>query len=411
MTRVIPAVVRQHAEDATFIHVIRTSILEGPHVKLRDLARFDERIAAHIDGLLIAGPRALPLLEAALESPTPSALFPACSLAIEGRSEDRLNRYYALAEAMPEVLPGLISAFGWAPHERLRGLVSSLLNSENRFRRLIGLAACAVQRVDARAALTAALEGSTPALNARALRSCGELGRTDLMPRCLRFLDSSDPETAFWAAWASVLLGNRGAALDALKEIGEVAGPFQARALRLTIQAMSSHGAHACLRQLALDAENKRWLIRGSGIAGDPTYAPWLIQHMRNPAVAPLAGEAFTLITGLDLTRLEYQCRPAEGEGAAKSDDRADEDAALPQPDAERVASWWEANRASFTPGVHYFVGAPLSREHCLQVLKRGFQRQRILAAYHLCLLEPGTPLFEWRAPAPRQQRLLASMG
>ena len=57
-----------------------------------------------------------------------------------------------------------------------------------------------------------------------------------------------------------------------------------------------------------------------------------------------------------------------------------------------------------------YFLGKPLSRAHCIEVLKNGYQRQRIAAAYHLCLLNPSTPLFEWRAPAWRQQRELAQM-
>jgi hypothetical protein len=55
-------------------------------------------------------------------------------------------------------------------------------------------------------------------------------------------------------------------------------------------------------------------------------------------------------------------------------------------------------------------MGEPLNRENCLRVLKEGFQRQRIAAALYLSLLNPGTPLFEWRAPAWRQQRLLATM-
>ena len=57
-----------------------------------------------------------------------------------------------------------------------------------------------------------------------------------------------------------------------------------------------------------------------------------------------------------------------------------------------------------------YFIGEPLNRENCLRVLKDGFQRQRIAAAIYLSLLNPGTPLFEWRAPAWRQQRLLSTM-
>jgi uncharacterized protein (TIGR02270 family) len=87
-----------------------------------------------------------------------------------------------------------------------------------------------------------------------------------------------------------------------------------------------------------------------------------------------------------------------------------DQDDGLPFPNSERISRWWDANVGRFSPGTRYFLGAPLSRETALTALKEGFQRQRILAAHYLCLLEPGTVLFEWRAPAPRQQRLLAAM-
>ena len=87
-----------------------------------------------------------------------------------------------------------------------------------------------------------------------------------------------------------------------------------------------------------------------------------------------------------------------------------DEDDGLPWPDQARIQAWWNQNGARFTTGVRYFMGSPPSRAHCVEVLKSGYQRQRIAAAYHLCLLNPGTPLFEWRAPAWRQQRELAQM-
>jgi len=84
-----------------------------------------------------------------------------------------------------------------------------------------------------------------------------------------------------------------------------------------------------------------------------------------------------------------------------------DPDEGLMWPDQEKVQEWWVANAGRFQPGQRYFMGAPVTREHCIDVLKNGYQRQRILAAHHLCLLEPGTPLFNTSAPAWRQQRLL----
>jgi hypothetical protein len=50
------------------------------------------------------------------------------------------------------------------------------------------------------------------------------------------------------------------------------------------------------------------------------------------------------------------------------------------------------------------------SRAQSLDVLKNSFQRQRVLAARALCLLEPGTPLFNTGAPAWRQRALLSQM-
>jgi hypothetical protein len=82
----------------------------------------------------------------------------------------------------------------------------------------------------------------------------------------------------------------------------------------------------------------------------------------------------------------------------------------LPWPDIAKVERWWAANASRFQKGTRYFMGAPVTREHCIEVLKNGYQRQRILAAHYLCLLEPGTPLFNTSAPAWRQQRWLAKM-
>ena len=87
-----------------------------------------------------------------------------------------------------------------------------------------------------------------------------------------------------------------------------------------------------------------------------------------------------------------------------------DEDDNLPWPDPDRLRSWWDSNAIRFQARTRYFMGEALSVEHCRKVLYEGLQRQRIAAAVYLALLQPGTPLFEWRAPAWRQQQLLTSI-
>jgi uncharacterized protein (TIGR02270 family) len=137
---------------------------------------------------------------------------------------------------------------------------------------------------------------------------------------------------------------------------------------------------------------------------------------MADPKTARVAGEAFTLITGVDLSIAQLDGDPPERFESAPNDDpddsdvEMDADEGLPWPDVNKVQAWWDANGHKFQPGTRYFMGAPVTRQHCIDVLKRGYQRQRILAAHYLCLLEPGTPLFNTSAPAWRQQRLLAQM-
>ena len=179
---------------------------------------------------------------------------------------------------------------------------------------------------------------------------------------------------------------------------------------------MSVRAAHDVLQSLARDPKDLRSLIQGSGIVGDPAYVPWLIGHTSNDRTARLAGEAFSLITGTDLAWLDLEHRPPETFESGPNDDPndpnvdMDPDEGLPWPDPEKIQAWWTKNRDRFTLGQRYFMGAPVTRAHCIEVLKNGYQRQRILAAHYLCLLEPGTPLFNTSAPAWRQQRLLAGM-
>jgi uncharacterized protein (TIGR02270 family) len=137
---------------------------------------------------------------------------------------------------------------------------------------------------------------------------------------------------------------------------------------------------------------------------------------MRNEKTARLAGDMFSLITGVALGQIGLEGKKPEGFESGPNDDPDDSnvdmdpDEGLPWPDVEKVEEWLTANASRFQKGTRHFMGAPVTREHCINVLKNGDQRKRILAAHYLCLLEPGTPLFNTSAPAWRQQRLLAKM-
>ena len=148
---------------------------------------------------------------------------------------------------------------------------------------------------------------------------------------------------------------------------------------------------------------------------GDVHFVPWLVELMDDDRLARLAGESFSLITGADLAALDLERKPPQNFESGPNDDpeddnvALDEDEGLPWPDRDLVHRWWSAHDGALPHDTRCFVGAPPSAEHCMRVLREGFQRQRIVAAQLLCLLAPGTSLFAVCAPAWRQQRQLAA--
>lgn len=411
----VPVIIQQHFDEAAFVYASRTSLTQAPHAKLHHLRRFDTRLAGHLDGLSVAGEHADPVSAEALESPSAGTVFVAATVAIGRKHADGLERLLAMVEAVPEKQKELIGAFGWLERTQLQGIVAGLLGSKVPFRQVTGIAACALHRVDPGLASARWMEHSDAAVRARALRTAGELGRRELVSTVARAINDPDASCQIWAAWAAVLLGDRQNALDFLKHAAFAEGPLQARAFQLVLLAAEIAEGHLLLSRCADDPEQQRKLILGSGLIGDPAYVPWLISLMAEDTTARLAGEAFSFITGADLAELDLERNAPEELTTGPNDDPDDEnvdldaDEDLPWPDAALVQAWWKQNQGRFKSGARHLAGSPVSRAQCLQVLQNNYQRQRIAAALHLSLLEPGTTLFEWRAPAWRQEQSLTN--
>ncbi|MDB5976920.1 MAG: hypothetical protein JWR07_3680 [Nevskia sp.] len=413
----IPIIVMRHAEESALLCNQRNFLVHAAHVKLKHLRRIDDRLAAHLDGLAVAGDVGWAMCEAALANAGIGELFSATSRAIEDKNPARIGKLLALAEAMPATQPGLTFAFGWASAQHLQSTVRNLLTSDVAFHRCVGIATCGMHQVDPGAALYASLDSRDALLRARALRVAGECARLDLEDACVKALGDADSECRYWAARSTALLGERTRTTAALKGEALRAGLFQARALRTGIRLVELPQAHEWLKALAKEPANVRLLVEGAGISGDSYYIPWLIKQMADKKLTRLAGEAFSTITGVDLAWQDLECAPPEGGGAGPNGDpdddhiAMDEDDGLPWPDPVKVKVWWDANQHNFQPGARYFMGQPPTVEHCKKILREGYQRQRIAAAEYLCLLQSGTKLFPTSAPAWRQERWLKQMG
>lgn len=443
MPQAVLPVVQQHAEEAAILKQVRAVLLRAPHVQLHRLRRLDDRIAAHLDGLHESGKAGLAALMSALAEPTSGGMFALAVCALQQRHAEQLTRLVAVAGAVPEVANGLLAALGWVSSEDLQGTVRALLGSKVARHREWALAACAMHKVDPGAVLTQAIQDSDEGVRIRAWRVAGQLGRTDLAEAAsslllpggskvadehatVIFSEADRPVVQAWtdrraAAWALTLWGKGQNDLVrcALTQpaAGQVVSPQDAH--RLALMAAPLDWGRDQVRAMAQPAEAdpviKRRMMRMVAWVGDVQVLPWLIHHMADDRWARLAGECFSLITGVNLVTESLERPPSDdtpetgpNDDPEDADVAMDEDDSLPWPDALRVQAWWQTHGGRFAQGQRYFMGEQPHTAHALAVLRQGGQRQRIMAAEYLCLLQPGCKLFPVAAPAWRQSRWLS---
>ncbi|MDX8479736.1 TIGR02270 family protein [Mesorhizobium sp. VK24D] len=391
--RVIEHIVEQHAEDAAFLWLQRDRAADAPDQHVKNLRRLDDRLEAHIDGLRVAGEWGWQAAERAFDRyQEPGETFVAAVLAFECLSENRIGYVLNLAEASPELLRATVSALGWVEAHNVQEWIRSLLEDPLPSRRLLGLAACSVRRIDPATRLSQLLN-DVPAVRARALRLAGEIGRVDLLSDVRAALDDPHGTCRFWAAWSCVLLGDRYHAIEVLRTYAGVDG-IGWKGVQLLLRAADHQTAVDWLLDWRGDRSKERLIAAGAGIVGDPIFVPWLTTRMRDPGLSQLAGESFATITGISLEDHGMDAgAPADMDNVDKPVGYSASDENLVWPDVRKVREWWRQNQAKFHQGNRYLHGKPLSEEALLQLYAKGTLRQRRGAALDLALSAPEAPL------------------
>jgi uncharacterized protein (TIGR02270 family) len=154
------------------------------------------------------------------------------------------------------------------------------------------------------------------------------------------------------------MLGDRAPAISVLQSFATGDSPFKWRALDLAIRIMDQEMAIAWLRELGGNPAHARLLIVATGALGDPAAVPWLIEKMKDPILARVAGESFSMITGVDLSDDKLDASRPESFAAGPTDEPGDENIAtdvdenLPWPGPGRVGARWRKSRDALRRGL-----------------------------------------------------------
>jgi uncharacterized protein (TIGR02270 family) len=406
---VLPNVLSQFAEEAAFLWTLRAELAVAPHVSLSDLRRWDERIEAQLDGILVSGASGQ-VWEELLPGDNAGEIFARAVLALDADQEDVFRKVVLKAAPNPGLAPGLISALGWRSYAQVKPRIRALLSSKQPHHRRLGLAAAAAHREDPGTAhdLFLFLNDADPGLRARACRAAGELGRLDVQALLQKVAAGPDLDCRFWANWTLALFGDKNA-LRSLVTLVETKSPHRERAMHMAIRCIGLTLGRQWLNELMQAPGDMRFAIQAAGALGCAEKVPWLIERMADPALARVAAEAFTQITGADLDREYLKGEPPKDFDAGPNDDPDDDNVAvdpdenLPWPNVSAVEKWWAGHEKQFAAPVRFILGQPISPENLAAALRTGRQRQRAAAALDLALHQRGKPMVEVRAPGFRQ--------
>lgn len=398
----IPIILAQHTEDAAVLWQRRKRGVDAPHYNQMYLSRLDEQLEAHIDGLRIAGQAGWDEVTTAFDDIGGAGeMFTLATLAFGQDDPAWIAEVVEKVQSDPKAyIDPVASGIGWLHSSKLSGKVSPLLTSDDPVARAIGVSGCAVHRADPGKHLTRFLDDA-PGVRRRAAKLAGEIGRVDLLPKLQELGADTDPQTAYWATWTAVLLGDRGEALQRLTQQSIGDSPDAARALRTTLAAMGFEAGRRWLDALPPSPETTAAKITGYGILGDAGAIPWLIEQMTDPALTQIAGESYALITGADLEEEDLDAEPQEtGPNDDPTDPNVDldENENLAPASPDHVAAHWHGIQSRFSAGP-YILGRPAGAEAWWHCFGEGYQRQRRVAATWVAAGDPAAQLMNWKVP------------
>ncbi|MCW8998926.1 MAG: hypothetical protein OQK04_09450 [Kangiellaceae bacterium] len=105
----------QHVNDASFLWVLRNVALNQPHYTQEDFLDLENRIEAHIDGLMTALDISWEVCLEALDIGQPGEIFTVAIVAFRTRDVEKIKTVVSAGLESPEAIKGLISALAWLP--------------------------------------------------------------------------------------------------------------------------------------------------------------------------------------------------------------------------------------------------------------------------------------------------------
>jgi len=377
IVKVIPDILEEHFEELEFLWGQRQEALQSPEYTLLELLELEERIEAHMQGLLVGGENTIPLIEEGLSQDDPQLAFAAAyallRLGIESAAQKVME---AFLQAEGTQLDGVGQALCHGPIDMVMGRLQEALSSA-----AAPVAASAAEAL----AFHKKLDPRTPRLaefpqdeNAQVRRAVWRLimlvsTHGPLPPDISSQLSESamhdeDPtvrhEAMRAAAWT-----RQPWLLEHCRKLSNEPSPDNWDAILL----LAIIGKPSDLdRILAVGKKAELGPQRFKALAafGHPGVVETMLEGMesQDPLTAAAAGAAFTKITGADIeSDKAVQVPPEDGSEPDEFEQEFLDEVTLPNPASAR--NHWQEVKGKFSSGTRWCCGFNLTQPADKEVL------------------------------------------
>lgn len=397
----------EHLSEAAFLWSQWERALVAPDYAFSEVAEVEERLLAHLDGLALGGPPiAAKILKPALTSDEATVISSAAwVMAAECSEKEAAELIEVLLSGKPEQQAAIARALELSASQVTENALHPLLRASDAAAQTIGCDILAFRGALPREALTPLLAHADAKVRRAAIRAARAF--PDIEPKLIcEALAAPQTEIRNAALETGVIRGVR-AAWDMCRKVVADRLPEARQAMVL----LALGGTDKDL-QLLLDMLQVRELRQDAlwalGFSGRVQAADACCEVMNDEQVAALAGEAFSAITGLRIENTFAGERQEDGPQASDEDLDADLTAkpedALPLPDQEAIARWWQEARKDFDSGTRYILGKPFGDSALLEALESCSMRRRHALALDLAIRSHGSRQIPTRALTHRQQ-------
>ncbi len=403
-------VVEEHLDEAEFLWEQWEHSLLAPNYTLAEVAQGpEERLMAHVDGLVVNGPLvAERLLLPTLEDPDadPCRVRAAALALLQTPGNKGIDAVIAALHDQVPQRPEIVRALEYGASEEALRRLHPLLDSKDADLYHAVARVLTFHGEAFEAALPRLLESERGVDRGLGLRLVPRLVSWRRHVReVLAGMRSEDPELRDSALTAGAVLGLP-QAWDRARELALGTEPDAGRSL-LLLALRGEPTDHAAVIAATMDETLRGAALWSLGHLGTTSAVEAAVPWLEDAVHARVAGEAVSAITGLDL----------EGEGLIRPDEddqplehHPEDD--LPRPDPIGVLLWWRQNRGRFVEERRFVAGEPRNSALLYTMLRDGSMRRR---SAHLMALQlaapPGSGLyFELLAPSARQMRELATL-